>query len=275
LEVLFEVKKPIIGNIHLPPLPGAPRYRGRSIQEVIDFAMRDLETMELEGVDGVIIENQGDVPFVKDQDVGHETTAAMAVVTFEVCRATRLPVGVCVLANAIFSSLAVAKVAGARFIRPGQWTLAYVDMAGFMDGPAGAALRYRSAIKGDEIKIFTDVHYQHGSHAIIVDRPIAEQARDAEFFGADALVATGFRAGMVTPIEEIKEVKAASVLPVLIGSGLNPDNMAKLLPRADGAIVGSYFRKNGVWWEPMERERVARFMDKVRGVRSKWQRRLG
>jgi membrane complex biogenesis BtpA family protein len=268
LEVLFPTKKPILGVIHLPPLPGAPRYKGGSLQEVIDIAMHDLEIMVAEGVDGIMTENAGDVPFLKGDEAGYETAAALAVVTHEVRKATTLPVGVACLANGVLSALAVAKAASAHFIRPAQWVLAYIEGAGFIEGPAGKALRYRSAIKADDIKIFTDVHIQHGSHAIVGDRPVTEQARDAEFFDADVLIATGFRAGSVTPVKEIKAMKAASTLPVLVGSGVNPDNVAELFQHADGAIVGSYFRRNGVWWEAMTSERVARLMDKVREVRT-------
>lgn len=45
------------------------------------------------------------------------------------------------------------------------------------------------------VNCLADVHVKHGSHAIVADRPVAEQARDAEFFAADAMIATGSRTG--------------------------------------------------------------------------------
>ena len=49
---------------------------------------------------------------------------------------------------------------------------------------------------------------------------------------------------------------------MLIGSGLNDANLESYLPWADGFIVGSYFKKDGLWSNPLEERRIRVFMEK-------------
>lgn len=57
---MFGVNKPIIGMVHLMPLPGAPAYEGW-IDVVIDYALRDAKTLVENGVDGLIVENMWNI----------------------------------------------------------------------------------------------------------------------------------------------------------------------------------------------------------------------
>jgi membrane complex biogenesis BtpA family protein len=177
-----------------------------------------------------------------------------------------LPVGVNVLANGVACSIAVAQAAGGRFVRANQWTNAYVANEGIVEGPAPAVTRYRAHLKADDIRIFADVHVKHGSHAIVADRSLAELTRDAEFFDADVLIATGQRTGGAAELDEIEGIREATQLPVIIGSGVTVDNARELLAACDGAIVASSLKEDGVWWKPVSVERVdalARLADDV------------
>jgi len=265
---IFGVRKPIIGMIHLWPLPGAPRFKGGSLEPVLEAALFDARTLRDGGVDGLIVENGGDLPFSKDSDIGMETVAAMAALTAPIVAETKLPVGINCLANGAIPGLAIARASGARFVRVNQWVNAYVANEGIIEGPAGKALRYRSFLKGDDICIFADVHVKHGAHAIVADRTLAEQTRDAVFFDADVLIATGQRTGDVTEVGEIEGIQAATTLPVIIGSGFNAQDAARLLRSADGAIVGSWVKREGVWWNPVELDRVRQLMEIVQQVRA-------
>ncbi|HLB79285.1 MAG TPA: BtpA/SgcQ family protein [Dongiaceae bacterium] len=268
LRAIFGIAKPIIGMIHLRPLPGAPRFGGE-LTPVLEAALADARTLKEGGVDGVVVENAGDVPFSRPADIGFETVAAMAALVGPIAQASGLPVGVNVLANGAIQALAVAKAAAASFVRVNQWVNAYVANEGLIEGPAPHALRYRAAIKAEDIRIFADVHVKHGAHAIVADRTIAEQARDAVFFDADVLIGTGQRTGDATPLDEIRAIKDATALPVIVGSGLDLDNAATLLGVADGAIVGSALKRDGVWWNPVERDRVERLMEIVARLRGR------
>ncbi|KQU64166.1 BtpA family membrane complex biogenesis protein [Phycicoccus sp. Root101] len=264
---MFGVAKPIIGTIHLPPLPGTPRYDGQPVKQIRQRAVEDARRYAEGGVDGLIVENEGDIPFVKPDDLGPETPACMAVVTAAVIEAVGLVTGVLVLANATMHSIAVAKAAGAQFVRANQWANAYIANEGFLEGTAGQALRYRASLGGNDIKVLADVHVKHGSHAIVGDRTIAELTRDTEAFDADVLIATGERTGDPTRVDEIRAISDVATRPVLIGSGLNAGNANELLMHANGAIVGSAMKEEGAWWNPVSVDNTRQIMDVVKGLR--------
>jgi membrane complex biogenesis BtpA family protein len=264
---LFGVRKPIIGTVHLPPLPGAPRYGGEPVERIYETAVEDARRYVEGGVDGLIVENEGDIPFLKPDDIGPETVAALAVATAAVVGAVTVPVGVLCLANATLHSIAVAKAAGARFVRANQWANAYIANEGYLEGTAAHALRYRSMLRADDVVVLADVHVKHGSHAIVSDRSIAELTHDNEAFGADILIATGQRTGDPTRVEEIRAISGVATRPVLVGSGLTADNAGELLGEADGAIVGSAMKEGGVWWNPVSVGNTRKIMKIVEGLR--------
>lgn len=267
LKELFKNPKPIIAMIHLPPLPGAPRYRGQPVEDIIEYALRDAELLKSGDVDGLQVENIGDIPYLKPEDIGHETTAILAVVAREVRKTTGMPVGICCLANGVIQAMAAALASGARWVRAAEWANAYIADEGFVEAIAHKALRYRNHLRAEHIKIFADVQVKHGSHFIISDRPFEEQVLDVEFFDADAIIVSGTRTGAATPAEKVIAAKKATLLPVLVGSGLTPENAPQLLKHADGAIVGSYLRKDGKFWNPIDINRVKQLMTIVKQLR--------
>ena len=257
---IFGRDKALIGMIHCPPLPGAPRYRGAAMGEILDACLRDAEALIAGGMHGLIVENHGDIPFSKPGDIGPETPACLAVVTDRIAQAFDVPLGINVLANAPLPAFAVAVAGGARFIRVNQWANAYVANEGFIEGRAAEALRYRAALRADHIRVFTDAHVKHGSHAIVADRSIAELTRDLAFFDSDAIIATGQRTGDSASAQEIDEIGSATHLPLLVGSGVTEANVAAILARTNGVIVASSLKEGGVWWNPVDPARVRRFV---------------
>jgi membrane complex biogenesis BtpA family protein len=268
LEALFGRRKAVIGMIHCRPLPGAPAYEGETMDSLVAFAVEEAARLQAGGVDGLIVENHGDIPFVKPDQLGPETTTAMAVITDAVRRSSGLVVGVNVLANGAVQAIAVAKAAGARFVRVNQWANAYVSNEGLLDGQAGLATRYRSWLRAQDVRIFADVHVKHGAHAITGDRSIPELARDVEFFDADVTIATGQRTGDAASLDEIRLVAEGCGLPVVVGSGVNPDNVGEIFSVADGVIVASYLKRDGVWWNEVDPERLRHFMVEANRARS-------
>jgi hypothetical protein len=257
---IFGRGKALIGMIHCPPLPGAPRYRGGGMGPILDACLRDAERLVAGGLHGLIVENHGDIPFAKPEDLGPETAACLAVIAERVRRETGVPLGVNVLANAPLPALAVCVAAGAAFIRVNQWANAYVANEGFMEGRAGEAMRYRAALRAEDVRIFADAHVKHGSHTIVADRSIPELARDLAFFDADAVIATGQRTGHAASVEEIDEIAGATHLPLLVGSGVTPGNVVEILSRTSGVIVASSLKEDGVWWNPVDPARVRAFV---------------
>ncbi|KQY40296.1 BtpA family membrane complex biogenesis protein [Rhizobium sp. Root491] len=261
IQEIFGRDKALIGMVHCPPFPGAPRYRGAAMDAIYDVCMRDAEALIEGGMHGLLVENHGDIPFSKPEDIGHETAAFMSVVTDRVARATGVPLGINVLANAPIPAFAIAMAGGAKFIRVNQWANAYVANEGFMEGRAAEAMRYRSLLRAEHIKVFADSHVKHGAHAITADRSIDELTRDLAFFDADAVIATGQRTGNSATMAEIEEIGQATHLPLLVGSGVGEANIVEILKRTSGVIVASSLKQGGVWWNPVEPARVRSFVE--------------
>ncbi len=269
LNRIFGLPKPIIAVVHLPPLPGSPRYEGEDVREAYTVAARDAEVLARGGVDGIILENAFDLPYARPEAISFETVASLTAACISAQRVTSIPIGIMCVANGVLAGLAIAKAVGGRWIRANQWTHAYVAPEGLINGPAGEALRYRSFLRASgEIAVFADVQVKFGAHAITADRSIEEQARDAEFLDADALIVTGTRTGVAPTAEDVRKVKDSSSLPVMVGSGLDPNTTHDLLSIADGAIVGSWLKRDGYWWNPVDEERVGALMAAVRELRT-------
>lgn len=267
LAELFGIEKPVIGVIHLKPLPGAPRYEGEPMRDIFAAAIADAKTLAAGGIDGIIVENAGDLPFSRPEHIGPETVAALTAACHEVRSAVDTPIGITCVANGAIPGLAVAKAVGAKWVRVNQWVNAYIANEGFINGPAAEAMRYRAAIDAKDVNIFADVHVKFGAHAITADRSISEQATDAEWFDADVLIATGARTGSPTQPSEVNEVRAGTNLPVLVGSGFDPAQAPSLLEVADGAIVGQWLKKDGLWWNPVDGARVEALLAAVKEKR--------
>lgn len=267
IQRIFGRCQAVIGVIHSLPLPGSPHYDGEPVARIYDFACAEAQRYREGGVDGLIVENHGDIPFAKPDELGPETAACMAVMADRVRRESGLPIGINVLANGAVQGLAVAKAAGAAFVRVNQWANAYVANEGFMEGKAGAASRYRSWLRAKDVAIFADVHVKHGAHAIVADRTLQELTRDAEFFDADAVIVTGQRTGDSARLDELEAVAAATKLPTMVGSGVTPDNVASIFQHADAVIVASSLKHDGGWWNEVDPIRLSAFMAVVRNAR--------
>lgn len=256
LRELFPVRRPIIGMLHAPPLPGSPRWQA-PFSAVIERVLADVDALAAGGVDGLMLENYGDSPFLAEQ-VPPETVATLAVLAREVRAASALPLGINVLRNDAAAALAIAAATGARFIRVNVHTGAMLTDQGWITGRAADTLRRRAQLNVP-VAIFADVLVKHALPP--AGLTAAAAARDTWERGlADALIVSGAATGAVTQLERLEDVRAAvPEAPLLIGSGLDAEGMA-LLRHADGAIVGSAFQRGGRAGEPVERERVERIV---------------
>lgn len=258
---VFGPAKPVIGMIHVQALPGAPAYRG-SMQAIVAQAAEEARAYERCRLHAIMIENMHDTPYLRRR-VGPEITAAMTAVALAVRQACSLPCGVQVLAGANRAALAVALAAGLDFIRAEGFAFAHVADEGLMQSDAGELLRYRRAIGADRVLVLTDIKKKHSAHAITADVSLAETARAAEFFRSDGLVITGSATGEAASIEDVQAARQASRLPILIGSGIRPDNAAGYWPHCDGFIIGSWFKEKGHWAENLNEDRIRELMEVV------------
>ncbi len=253
--------KAIIGMIHVDALPGTPKFGG-SVRAIVEKAVREAEIYRDAGIDMLAIENMHDVPYLNRQ-VGDEIVAAMTIVGYEVKRATGLRCGIQILAGANFSALAAAQSAGLDFIRAEGFVFAHTADEGIINADAGELLRYRRQIGAEDILVLTDIKKKHSAHALTADVSLTETAHAAEFFLSDGVIVTGAATGSPADAAEVAAVQSAVEIPVLVGSGVTPENVAQFLPVADALIVGSYFKTSGHWTQPVDGGRVRAFMEKV------------
>jgi conserved hypothetical protein TIGR00259 len=261
----MKLEKSIIGMVHVQALPGTPNNK-HSIEEICEIAVQEAKTYEEAGLDAVMIENMHDVPYLKGV-VGPEITASMAVVAKAIREAVDLPLGIQILAGANKEALAVAKAANFQFIRAEGFVFGHVADEGYIDSCAGELLRYRKAIGAENVKIFTDIKKKHSSHALTADVDIDETAKAAEFFLSDGLIVTGSSTGKAVYLHELKSLKDKVQIPVLIGSGITADNLEEYWNYASGFIVGSHFKENGFWKNPISKDRLKVFMEKVKQLK--------
>ena len=264
LKEVFTVKKPVIGMVHLPPLPGSPGFKG-SLEELVERALRDARALEEGGIDGVIVENINDIPY-PPTSVPLETVTAMTVVVREVIKEVSVPVGVNVLANDYKAELAIAYATGAKFIRVENLVDYVVSDTGVLLPAASELQRYRKTLGAWNIKILGDVQVKHTYP--LVKKDIRESAIEAEKRGmADAVIITGTATGVAAPVETLKAVKEVVSIPVFLGSGITAENISQYIKLADGFIIGTYLKVKGITTNPVDPERVKKLMNVVRELR--------
>jgi len=254
--------------VHARALPGAPAHAGESIEAIAAAARDEARTLADLGFDALIIENMHDRPYVHGDGLGPEVVAAMTRIGLGVRDAVGIPIGVQILSGGNRQALAVACAIGAAFIRCENFVFAHVADEGLLaEAEAGGLLRYRKAIGAEDIAIFCDVKKKHASHAITADVPLADAVRAAEFFGADGVIVTGAATGRAASPAHVAEAKDATRLPVLVGSGVTPERVPVLLDRADGLIVGSALKREGLWSNPIDPARCLGMIAAVRAAR--------
>lgn len=246
----------VFGMVHLKALPGAPLFSG-SIDAVIDAALYDASAIAAAGCDGLVFENFGDRPFVKNR-VSAETIASMTRVITDVLVDVRLPFGVNVLRNDAIAALGVAVATGAAFIRVNVHTGVMFADQGIVEGEAAETLRKRAAIAPDTA-IFADHMVKHAVPPAGTD-PI-QSAKDLRLRGlADAIIVSGVETGAAPDAGQLDAIRGAVDAPILVGSGLTVEN-ARGYSGADGAIVGTWIKRDGNVDEPVDRARAARLVE--------------
>ncbi|MBI2932531.1 MAG: BtpA/SgcQ family protein [Planctomycetes bacterium] len=254
-------KRPLIGVIHLLPLPGSPR--ARPMDEVLRRALADATAYAKGGAHGLIVENYGDAPFTPDT-VDPHVPAMMAVIASEIRRRARLPLGLNVLRNDARAALAAATAAGASFIRVNVHTGAMMTDQGLIQGRAHETLQYRRRLDAP-VAIFADVLVKHAAPV----RPVslAQAARETAYRGlADVLLVTGSATGEAPEPQRLDEIKSAVPdRPVFVASGVTSEN-ARAFRRADGFIVGTWGKKDGRTENPVDAARFTRLSIAVRSV---------
>jgi hypothetical protein len=268
----FGASKPVVGMVHLPPLPGAPRYDPEGGREGLhESARRDAERLAAGGVDAVMVENFGDAPF-HPEDVPNHVVAEMASLARTVREAAGLPVGVNVLRNDGPAAIAVAAASGADFVRVNVHVGARVADQGILEGRAHETVRLRERIDAGGVRILADVDVKHSA-------PLADRGYEAESLAesaerglADGVVVSGARTGRETALADVERAverrdDLGLDVPVFVGSGVTARNVDELLSVADGVVVGTALKEGGETTAPVSVGRVEELIAAADGVR--------
>jgi uncharacterized protein len=258
LKQLFGTTKPVIGVVHLLPLPTSPRWAG-NLEEVIARAEQEATALAAGGVHGIMLENFFDAPFTKGR-VDAAVISAMSLVVQQIMPMVHVPVGINVLRNDGHSALAIAACTGAKFIRVNVLTGVMATDQGIIEGDAHNLLRYRREL-GKDIKILADVLVKHAQPLSVTDLALA--ISDTIHRGlADGIILSGSATGHApSPGELAEAIAICHPVPLLIGSGANWENIAQLIPHADGVIVSSSLKRHGQMHQPIDPLRVSRFVE--------------
>lgn len=257
MQRAFGAPRALVGMVHVAALPGtpaAPPGAAVALDAAITRAVAEARVYVEAGFTALMIENMHDRPYPRRAS-GPEIVAAMTAIGREVRAAAKLPLGVQVLAGANREALAVATGCGASFIRAEGFVFAHVADEGLIEADAAELLRYRRAIGAENVMVFADVKKKHSAHAITGDVGVVDTALAAEFALADGVVLTGTSTGRPADAEEVTHVSGALVVPVLVGSGLTPENLIDFAA-ADGFIVGSSVKQGGLWSNALDPARV-------------------
>ena len=265
LKQVFKTPNPIIGVVHLLPLPTSPRWGG-SLKAVIDRAEQEATALASGGVDGIIVENFFDAPFTKSQ-VDPAVVSAMTLIVGRLMSLVTLPIGINVLRNDAQSAMAIAACVKAQFIRVNVLTGVMATDQGLIEGQAHQLLRYRREL-GSDIKILADVLVKHA-------RPLGSPnlttaVQDTIERGlADAVILSGWATGSPPNLEDLElATAAANTTPVFIGSGASWENISSLMQAADGVIVSSSLKRHGHRDQTVDPIRVSQFVEAARQSRS-------
>ncbi|UPV76072.1 BtpA/SgcQ family protein [Halorussus limi] len=266
---LPDAEKPLVGMVHLPALPGAPKFSG-DFDRVRETALRDARRLEAGGVDALMLENFGDAPFYPE-DVPKHVVASMTRVAAEIRDEVDLPMGINVLRNDAEAALSVAAAVGAAFVRVNVHVGARVTDQGVIEGRAHETVRLRERLDSDAA-VLADLDVKHS--AALAERPVDAEAvaEPVERGLAEGIVVSGAGTGHEVGGDHLRAVASARDeagldAPVFVGSGVTAENAAEILEVADGAIVGTALKEGGETTNPVSVERVEAVVEAVERVR--------
>jgi membrane complex biogenesis BtpA family protein len=258
--------RPLIGMLHLPPLAGSPRsgspHNGGNRTEPLAHVLADAETLVENGIGQLMLENFGDAPFYPAAVPSH-VVAQMTAIAAEIKRRFDVPLGINVLRNDGCAALSIAHAVGAQFVRVNVLCGARLTDQGIIQGIAHDLLRLRKTLGADAIRILADVDVKHSSP--LREMPLENEVEDLIQRGlADAVIVSGSSTGRAASIEQLRQAKqAAGDRPVYVGSGVTPENIGAFWKdgRADGFIVGSSLKRDGVTSQPVDVARVKKLVE--------------
>jgi len=265
LDDMFGVKKPVIAMLHLMALPGDPGYDAAGgMAAILERAGRELKALQSGGVDAVMFSNEFSLPYLtKTEPI---TSIAMARVIGELQSDISVPFGVNVLWDGM-ASIELATATGASFVRE-IFTGVYASDFGLWDTNVGQAARHRARLGAQDVKLLFNIVPESATY--LAKRDIVDLTKTTVFATLpDGLCVSGLTAGAATDTQILTQVKgAAGEVPVFVNTGMKAHNAQEQLTVADGAVTGTYFKKDGLFANEVVESRVEELMAEVKALRS-------
>lgn len=265
LDEVFAEPKPVIAMCHLKALPGDPGFDAAGgVDAIIEHARAEIRGLQAGGVDGILISNEFSLPYLtKTEPI---TAITMARVIGELRHELEVPFGVNVLWDSV-ASIDLAVATGAKFVRE-IFTGVYASDFGTWDTNVGATARHRMAVGGENVRLLFNIVPEAASY--LGNRDIADIAASTVFnCRPDGLCVSGLTAGAATDTSVLGIVKKnAKDTPVVVNTGVRAHNVKEQLSIADAAIVGTFFKKDGIFENSVDTNRVIELMTEVRALRA-------
>ena len=260
LKEVFGSHKPVIAMAHFPPLPGTSLYdANKGMDGIVDYVTRDLKSLQDGGVDCIMFGNEGDRPYLLS--ASPESLSAMAAAVGVLKSELRVPFGVDYLWDAV-ATVALGVATGAGFVRE-IFTGVYDSDMGLWQPNAARAVRMRHDLGRDDMKLLFNVNAEFASP--LGGRPIEARAKSAVFSSlADVVLVSGPMTGQAVDRSDLRRVKeSVGDTPVFANTGVTRENVTETLAVADGVVIGTHLKVDGHTWNPVDSERVKRFMETV------------
>ena len=258
-------KKAVIGMVHIGALPGTPLYDAAGgMGRLVEGVLADIEHLQAGGVDAIMFGNENDRPYQLQAPA--EGVAAMTAVIATVKPDIKIPFGVNWLWDPS-ASVAIAAATGASFVRE-IFTGVFASDMGLWKPDAATALRLRRNLGRNDLKLLFNINAEFADS--LDRRPIELRARSAVFSSlADGILVSGALTGQGVNTSDLQRVADAleGKVPVFANTGVTLETVSGILALADGCIVGTHFKVDGVTWNAVDGDRVKRFMDQVNQLR--------
>ncbi len=256
MQSVLNLSPMIITALHLPMLGTDHSFIPMSWLE--DFVLQNMSVFHEGGIPAVILQEE-----TLTTSLAKTESIAILSALGRVARQEfpHMQLGIIFQAHDPFAPLAVAHACGASFVRIKVFVGAMLKAEGVQQGCGIAARDYRHSLGREDIQILADVHDRMGYP--VGDVPIEAASLWAAQAGADGIILTG--SSFEDSLGLISRVRQSGVdRPLLLGGGVDENNIAKALNAADGVIVSTALKRDRVspgeliHWD---REKILRFMD--------------
>ncbi|ADI31500.1 BtpA/SgcQ family protein [Staphylothermus hellenicus] len=262
----------LYGMVHLPPLPNSPQYRGEKIDVILKYAINEAEKLVKAGFDGVVIENYMDYPF----PIYEKDPVKLRLIEY-IARKIRekfpnVLVGLNILRNSGLESLDIACRNNLDFIRVNVYMETVLAPEGIIKPLAYELIKYKER-NGCNVKVYADVNVKHSQPLMSYTMVLRNMCSRGL---VDGVIVSGEHTGYPTPVSRVYVAKKiCSDKEIIVGSGVNHQNIGLYIGLADAVIVGTSIKNEGITSNPVNIQKAMSLVKRVRRIKNRLFKGLG